>query len=439
MAIDKKLDAERASRYDKMKKEITKKAPYISTGLTLLDESFGGGDVIARGGMGIKVGDMVNVYGNTGVGKSFLFNELIASAKRKVESGGLKEHGITKFKWYYDDIEKSDNFDAMGLYGFEIHPPDKPKASVTVEDCCYRIQNELHNLKSDELLIYVVDSLDALTSRAALAMNADEVNAFKKGKEVNKGSFNMQKGLFLSTKFFQPISDAREGKNVIILVVSQIRLNVNAGMFDKKTKTSNTETLKFYFDTRMELLPVQKYYDIAIDPITGEKKEQEIGGCVKCRPAKVRHSRPNREVLFDFFYLYGLDNVGCNIDYLYGLRDERYKLRTAEKYKNLQFPPQSLDKTYEKANLGNIRAWLKEIVPEAGVKSTTGKEELESIINTNNLRPAYLEKFGSGLDREGLINYIVDNDLEEELHKAVLDKWENMEGQVAHINRKKKW
>lgn len=438
-ADKKALNKERGNRMAKKKEADKLKAPYISTGLTLLDESFGGGDVISKGGMGIKVGDMVNIYGNTGVGKSFLFNELIASAKRKVESGGLKEHGITKFKWYYDDVELSDNFDSMGLYGFEIHPEGKEPASVTVEDCCYRIQEHLQKLKDDELLIYVVDSLDALTSRAALAMNDDEVSAHKKGKEVNKGSFNMQKGLFLSTKFFQPIKKARLGKNVIILVVSQIRLNVNAGMFEKKTKTSNTETMKFYFDTRMELLPVQKYYDIAIDPITGEKQEQDIGGCVKCRPEKVRHSRPNREVIFDFFYNFGLDNVGGNVDYLYGLRDDRYKLRTADKYKNLQFPPVPLDKTYDKNTLGNVRPWVKEMLPEAGVKTTTGKEELMTLIEENDLQKQYLEKFGSGLDRQGLINYIVDNNLEDALHKAVVDKWENMESQVSTINRKRKW
>lgn len=438
MDID-SLKEERKNRLSKNKEEMTKKRAYIPFGVTLLDLSVGGGDAIDKGGMGVGVGDMVNVFGDTGVGKSFLFNEFIANARRIVSNGDLLPFGIKKLKWHYGDVEDADNFDTMKLYGFEVNPPDKDFVPNTVEDYCYHIQTMLNKLKDDELLIYIVDSLDALTSRELLKMNDDEVKAFEKGKAVDKGSFDLQKNKFLAQHFFAPIKKAREGKNAIILVVSQIRQKIGATMFEKKTTTSNTSVMQFYFDTRLELLPSDKYTKEVVLEETGEKFERGVGGSVRCNPVKVRHERPYRIVQFDYFYTYGLDSVGSNVDFLYGLRDDRYKLKTSADTKNLVFPPDFSKKSYESPTVPNIRDWVKEVLPESGVKSTTTKVELEEIIQTNNLYKQFCDKFGSGLDRDGIIQYIVDNDLEDELEQLVIAKWEAIEKPVGEINRKKKW
>lgn len=435
----KKLDEERGKRMAKQKEKDLKKSPYISFGVDLLDLSYGGGDDLDKGGMGIKVGDMVNVFGGTGVGKSFLLNEFIASAKRTVESGGLAEWGIDKFIWHYGDAEEADNFDTEKLYGFEINPPNKPDVPKTVEDYCFHIQSMLRKLKENELLVYIIDSLDALTSRKNLEMNEAEVKAFEKGKEVNKGSFDLDKNKFLAQKFFSPIIESRKGKNAIIIITSQIRDNVGAGMFEKKTTTSSTKVVQFYCDTRVELLAADKYTKKIKLSDTDETFERAIGGSVRCNPVKVRHERPYRIVQFDYLYSYGLDNVGSNVDFLYGLRDEKYKLKTGDKYKNLAFPPKTLSDAYEKATVPNIRAWTKEQLPEAGVKSTTTKDALMELIEQNTLMDSYREVFGTGFGRAELINYIVENDLEDELSKRVRIKWERIEKPVAENNRKRKW
>ena len=421
-------------RGEHLEKELNKKkAPYISTGITLLDLSFGGGDDIPKGGMGIKIGDIVNIYGDTGVGKSFLFNEIIAMAKRKVETGGLKEHNINKFKWYYADIEMADNFDSENLYGFAIHPEGKRPAPKTVEDCTYHIQQMIKELSDDELLVYVVDSLDALSSRKQLEMNQEELNAFIKGKEKNKGSYDMDKAKFLAQKFFTPIADAKEGKNVVILVVSQIREKVGATMFESKTTTSNTKTLKFYFDTRMELLPVERYTTTTVLEESGESFEREIGGNVKVKPSKVRHQRPNRVIQFDFFYELGLDNVGSNVDFLYGLRDDYGKLKT--NINNLSFPPK-YNKEYKAANVANIKDWLKG--KDIEVKSSLKKEDIMELIKEN-LYEEYLDFFGTGFGRQEICDYIVENDLEDELERMVIAKWEKIENGIAPPKRKRKF
>ena len=438
MDID-KLKEERKNRLSKNKEETTKKRAYIPFGPTLLDLSVGGGDSLDKGGMGIAVGDMVNVFGDTGVGKSFLFNEFIANARRIITAGELLPFGIKKLKWHYGDVEEADNFDTMKLYGFEVNPSDKDEVPNTVEDYCYHIQSKLNKLKDDELLIYIVDSLDALTSRKLMEMNDAEVKAFDKGQAIDKGSFDLQKNKFLAQHFFAPIKKAREGKNAIILVVSQIRQKVKATMFEKKTGTSNTAVMQFYFDIRVELLPSDKYTKEVVLAETGEKFERGIGGCVRVNPIKVRHERPYRIVQFDYFYTYGLDAVGSNVDFLYGLRTDEYKLKTSADAKNLVFPPDYSKKSYENPNIPNIRDWVKEVLPEGGVKSTTTKVELEEIIQANNLYKSFCDKFGSGLDRDGIIQYIVDNDLEDALEKLVIAKWEAIEKPAGEVNRKKKW
>lgn len=432
------LAEERGQRMAKKKEEAIKKHPYIPFGVTTLDLSVGGGDGIDKGGMGVKIGDMVNIFGNTGVGKSFLFNEFIANGKRLVESGGLLNFGIDKLIWHYGDAEDADNFDTQKLYGFEVNPPDKDIVPNTVEDYCYHIQTKLNKLKPNELLIYIVDSLDALTSRELLKMNDAEVNAFTKGKSLDKGSFDLQKNKFLAQHFFAPIKKAREGKNAIIMVVSQTREKVGATMFEKKTTTSNTKVMQFYFDTRIELLPADKYTKTTVLEDSGEVFERPIGGSVRCNPVKVRHERPYRVVQFDFLYTYGLDSVGSNVDFLYGLRDDRYKLKTGEQTKNLTFPP-SFGKTYTPSNMTNIRAWAKEQMPTEDIKSTTTKAVITDLITKNKLQEAYLNKFGTGFGREELMNYIVDNDLEAELEKMVIEKWERIENPIGNHNRKRKW
>ena len=438
MGID-SLKEERKNRLSKTKEEMTKKRAYIPFGCTLLDLSVGGGDDLDKGGMGVGVGDMVNFFGDTGVGKSFLFNEFIARGKHMVESGQLQKFGINKFKYYYGDAENANNFDTMKLYGFEVHPADKVRIPNTVEDYCYHIQSLLKKLKEDELLIYVVDSLDVLTSRKLLAMNDSEVNAFEKGKEENTGSMDLQKNKFLAQHFFTPIQEAMVGKNMILLVVSQIREVVGAKPFEKKTTTSNTKTLKFYFDTRVELLPSTKIMKTITLPESGEEFTNVIGGTVTAVPVKVRHERPYRKVQFEYFHKIGLDSVGSNVDYLYNLRDDQNKIRTTAMAKNLIFPPDFSKKDYDSPTVPNIREWVKEVLPEAGVKSTTTKAELEEVIQANNLYKQFCDKFGSGLARDGIIDYIVDNNLEEELTKLVIAKWEAVEDAMGEINRKKKW
>jgi RecA/RadA recombinase len=440
----KKLMQERGNRLAKAKQEISKKAPYISTGSTLLDLSLGGGDAIDKGGMGEKVGNILNVAGDSASGKSFLVCEIIANARKDVLSGKLAEHGITKFKWVYNDVESGYNFDSKALWGFEIQSEDKSKrfSTRTIERCSSHIQTELNSLKEDELLVYVVDSWDALSSEANVKRNDERLAKHKKNEKYEKGSMGMDKQKFIGQEFFNPIQTLMLEKNAIIILVSQIRDNVGAAPFEKKWRIGAEAVMKFYADTRI-LIKTATKNDVEITvPETGEIVSRWMGSSVISTPLKTRHSRPCRAVQYEFLFTYGLDDVPSCIDFLYNLREEKTKrLRTGDAVKNLTFPPKPPGIVYTARTVPNLRAWVKEQVPEGGVKSTTTKDVLMDIIHSNDLVELFEAEFGSGLDREGLIQYIFNNDLEEELKKAVITRWEFIEStaEKAVKGRKSKW
>ncbi len=435
---------DRGNRLAKIKEKIFKKAPYVSTGSTLLDLSLGGGDAIDKGGMGEKVGNILNVAGDSGSGKSFLVCEIIANARKDVLSGKLAEHGITKFKWVYNDVESGYNFDSMALWGFEIQPEEKSDrfSTRTIERCSSHIQDTLQKLKEDELLVYVIDSWDALGSEAEVKRNAERVAKHKKDGDYDKGTYGMDKNKFIGGSFFNPIQTLMMEKNCILILVSQLRANVGASMFEKKWRIGGEGVMRYFCDTRVMIKTADTYEENTIVPETGEEVTRWMGSSVVATPLKTRHSRPCRDVQYEFLFEYGLDDVPSCVDFLYNLREAKTKkIRTGDAVKNLSFPQKPPGQAYTSRIMPNLRSWVKEQLPDGGVKSTTSKDVLMEMVSTNNLTKEFEAEFGSGLDRQGLINYIFDNDLEEELRKAVIARWEYIENSVSSVlsKRKRKW
>ena len=72
---------------------------------------------------------------------------------------------------------------------------------------------------------------------------------------------------------------------------------------------------------------------------------------------------------------------------------------------------------------------------------TPGREaddEDVKLINKKEYKQKFQEKFGETMTRDELIQYIEDNNLEEELDKRVEEKWESFEESLKS-NRKKKY
>ena len=291
MDIVSKFEAPRPER------QRAKTDTYYRTGSTLMDLLVGGGM-----SMGFPSGKIVNFYGEAGAGKTFFACELIAAAHRQYKD---------KFKWVYDDAERGFSFDGMSMWGVDILP-ENPVRSNTVEELYYNVRNFLRSLSKEECGIYVVDSLDALSNDDNEAIAEARMKAGDKGETYDKGSYGMSAQKFLSQEFFRKIAGELDAHNSLLVFVSQLRDNVNAGLYAEKRRKSGGSALDFYCDTIVHLRTKEKFTK---GPLT-------TGVCVEASLTKSKTARPFRKALINILFDYGIDDISSNIDYVYDLKSD---------------------------------------------------------------------------------------------------------------------
>ena len=283
---------------------LTKKPKRIPTnryltGSELLDVLVGGGE-----GLGYPMGKIINTVGDKSSGKSFLACEVVASAHYRY---------LDKLKWVYDDCESGFSFNTKKLYGFEImtNDPKKRVKSPTVEEAYCNIRNFFEKLSNDEFGIYVIDSMDGLDSKEGTILADEQYKNFKKknsGEKEEKlsGSYRMGKAKYLSQTFFPQLADLIEKKNGLLIIISQVRTNLDPFSFEKYSRAGG-KALDFYAHTVLWLANVNKILAKGIP----------IGITVKAKNTKSKTPRPYRECYLKLFFEYGLDDITTNIDYLY--------------------------------------------------------------------------------------------------------------------------
>lgn len=332
-------------------------AVWISSGSDLVDLVVGGGR-----GYGYESGMVINIPGPSGGSKTFQACEIVANAYHRYKE---------KLKWVYDDCESGFTFDTKALYGFEIMPfkPEDRTRSKTIQDAFGNIMTFLDSIKPEEFGIYVLDSLDGLVSDEIEDQVEDRLEAHKKGKTYDKGSYQGEKPKFLSSVFLPKIAERAETKNCLIIITSQLRDNVGGGMYAPKDRVSNGRALLFYCHARIWVKEMERI----------ERGNRVIGSVVHVTTKKVKGPRPFRECMMLLYFQYGVDNIGTNVDYLYELRS----MKTGE------------------------------------LLSAASKELLWDGVASAN--------------RDALIRYIEENNLERELTARVVNKWEDEEKEASKI------
>lgn len=105
---DKKLEAALTK-----KPEAVQEHPRIRTGCDLLDILLGG----KANTYGPEAGTILGVWGDSGSGKTFVINEMIAANHYRSPKN---------FRWVNSDGENGNKFDSVKLYGFETSSEGKP-------------------------------------------------------------------------------------------------------------------------------------------------------------------------------------------------------------------------------------------------------------------------------------------------------------------------
>ena len=386
-----------------MAKPIKKKdRPRYRTGADLLDLVVGGGQ-----GMGYPSGKIINIVGDKSSGKTFLACELIAAT----------HFSRKNLAWAYDDCESGFGFDTQALYGVEIMPEavEDRRRSQTVEELVGNVREFLEGLKEGQPGIYVVDSLDGLASDE-LEERADERHkAFKKGEAFKKGSYQMAKAKFLSQEFFPPVSELLEQTDALLIIISQVRMDVDPRSWTKHTRAGG-KAMDFYAHTVLWLTTRTVL----------KTRGRPTGVIVEAKATKSKTPRPFRQCYFTLLFTYGLDNTGTNVDFLYdGLTETG-----ARKSKGTPMIWGGRERT-----LTNLKEFVKEHEMLSQLRKAIGSQPkrvavIDWIENQEKLAQPYAELFGVEFKRRELIEYIESHGLEDKLTEKVVTEWEGIEDSI---------
>lgn len=255
-------------------------------------------DLIAGGGAPFK--RVINLVGDSSTGKSFLASELIAKARSKYGK---------ELEWIYDDSESGYSFNSKQIWGFDMITPDMPR-STTIEEFALNVDRAIEKLKPGKKLIYIVDSFDSLSSAAEIEEFEEKLVAVENDKKI-KGTYAQGKAK-TTNQFFRTTINKINDKDVLLVIVSQIRENLNCGMFGQKYYRAGGRSLEFFSSQVFWLAISEKF----------ERKGVPVGICVQIKNTKNKTSKPYRQGFIDLIYDYGTDNTASNIKYLYSLKTE---------------------------------------------------------------------------------------------------------------------
>lgn len=386
------------------------------TGCEVLDLVLGGDKNV----LGVPSGRFINIVGDRSSGKTFLANEFIAFSHYQFGD---------KFKWVYDDCESGYTFNTEKLYGFEIMPENEDDRfhSENVEDAFCNITKFARGLKKGEFGIYVLDSLDGLTSYEQDERAEERIKAFEDGKQLTKGTYGMGKQKYLSQEFFPQLCSTIADHNILVIVISQIREKVDVMSFEKYSR-SGGKAMDFYAHSVLWIATAKKIL----------KRETPVGVVVKAKTTKSKTPRPFRECFFSFLYDYGLDSIGTSVDYLFDLRTDKGELN--KKANAIQW-----NGGLSNLSLSDLKEFLSEYELEEKFQDSKycdGKPNSDDIFDfiqsKKEYKQKFAEKFGDSMNRDEIIEYVENNNLENELNERVQAKWEEFEDSLKS-NRKKKY
>lgn len=408
------------SKKDKKEKFIVEK---FTTGNTVLDCILSNGPDDQKG---YPKGRIVWLHGGSRSGKTSLCTEAIYSL--------LKTYGKSNSEYLFLDYESGYSIDTEAMYGFSMIDEHR-KTPSTIEEGQVIISNFFDKKDPKKPKVIVLDSLDSAACGADIENLKVRKNEYNKTGEISEiKSYNMSKAKFIS-EFLRTVVDELEKNNAILFIISQLRDNVNGGLYGPKSTTSGGRGPEFYSSVIFSLKGVDSF---------GEKN-REWGSCVEVKTIKSRSPFENRICYLNVDFEQGLDNISSNIDYLYSLKDDYGKL--------IETKAQALiwDEVFNIENLEGKAVSDEEIKAFAEENNITDKvreeykrltaKNIQKYVSSNvDLRGAFVSKFGV-MDRDSLIEWIEDDESggrEEELNRRVAEMFYHLEYSSRPKRKKRK-
>ena len=316
----------------------------ISTGCTVLNCVLG---------MGYPLGRMVNIVGDKAVGKTLLAIEACANFHHKYPKGHI----------WYREAEAAFDLD----YAEQLGLPTKrvnfgPEGIDSIWDTVEDIFEDLEAciqiaLKSKQPGIYIVDSLDALSSRAEL------------DRKIDEGSYRMEKPRVMGELFRRTIRHLRKAR-ITFVIVSQVRDNIGVMFGERHTRTGG-KALDFYASQILWLSNLKTVTQTS----GGVTRPTALRVRAKCKKNKVGPSF--RECDFAIRFGFGIDDVEASVNWL-----KEHKL---------------LDKIGKEES--GIKSYLRQCAKMSGVDLREERASLDEIVRgawaevESRFRPAH-KKYG---------------------------------------------
>lgn len=238
---------------------------------------------------GYGIGKLVNLIGDSSSGKTLLGLSCFA------EMAMFKK--FDEYAFIYDDVEAALEFNLDYLFGSDVS--DRIDMSITSDTIQDFYSNITRTIKEGRPFVYILDSLDALTSIEEMK----RADAYANDKEKEKGSYKMEKAKML-TEILRVIARDIKRIEALIIIVSQTRDNVGFGYATKSR--SGGRALKFYSSHEMWLSVLKSV----------KKKDRVIGVNTEAKVSKNKLTGKVRNVEFPIYYDYGVDDIAANVDFL---------------------------------------------------------------------------------------------------------------------------
>jgi RecA/RadA recombinase len=251
---------------------------FIPSGCRLLDCVLGGGWPLSR---------ISNIVGDRSTGKTLLAIEVTNSFMRKYPRAMPK----------YRESEAAFDQGYAASIGMPIDKIDfgYDRDVNTIEDFYKDLSEYIKDLDGEPGL-YILDSLDALSSEAELK------------RDFNEGSYSMEKAKQMSQLLRRLVRELRSTKTHL-MIISQERDNIGV-TFGKKSTRSGGRALDF-FATHCIWLAKIKTNEQTIDKI-----KRPVSLDIRAKAEKNKISVPLRQCDFTLRFNFGVDDLRSSMDFL---------------------------------------------------------------------------------------------------------------------------
>jgi len=275
---------------DNTKKKIKRRKEYegnfssiVSTGSTLLDLAISGGRI--RGG-GLPGGILVEIFGPSGSGKTVLLCEIGGAIQRQ---GGINA---------FNDPES--RLDKQFARMFDLHTKEIAYATPNTVSEVFKTLWEWEPEDTSKINGFLTDSLAALSTNMEMDNAEGDKMGTRRAKELSEGL----------RKAARRISD----NNLLMVCSNQVRVNLEAGMFQEKYKTPGGEAVGFYSTVRLRTFNPKKIKQT--ETIAGKKVERVIGVTTHVEVYKNSVWSPYRKAPVTIIFDYGVDDIRENLQFL---------------------------------------------------------------------------------------------------------------------------